>query len=225
MKPFLAFILILGTQLAFAAPIDEQIKSIAKRIANNTQSTERLTQDEKIQVLKALNNADVVLLRVATDTGSSSGVDPWSSNPGPKNPNPTTRSCDKDSPSSYQESYSKIKNLAFSTRGFDYQNPVAHTFAKEWTHNYPCNYADQYIKNARQLVSFAYSTMGYDKVYAVRFAIANTDKFCANYKIADEYFLAFQFAYKGSGLDMNSIEARDYALNKISPYAFSCKNI
>lgn len=233
MKSFLALTLILGSQLVQAAPMDDQIRSLARRVTNNSQMAERLTQDEKIQVLKALNNADVILARVGTDYGNGNGPgrDPWPTNPGPTNPSyppyPTPpMSCERDQTSSYQAAVMKVKNFAYNTSGLNYDSTSAANFAQDWARKNPCSYADLYVKNGTRIKNFAYNTSGlnYNGVDAARFAVENTDRFCSNFNLEQEYSSAFNFAYQPSGLNMNSTDARNYALSRIQPNAFSCRN-
>ena len=234
MKNFLALTMILGCQLAYAAPMDEQIRSLARRITNNSQMAERLSQDEKIQVLKALNNADAILGRVGTDYGNGGrpGRDPWPTNPYPTNPYPTypptypAPACEREQTSVYQSAFTKIKTLAFSPSGFNYDSASATNFAQNWTRNNPCSYADLYVKNANLLRQFAYSTSGldYSSVDSANFAIQNTDKFCSNFPLQQEFTAAYNFAYSRNGMDMSSADAKVYALEQVKFNAFSCRN-
>ncbi|MEA9355635.1 hypothetical protein SHI21_05470 [Bacteriovorax sp. PP10] len=235
MKSFLALTLILGSQLVQAAPMDDQIRSLARRVTNNSQMAERLTQDEKIQVLKALNNADVILARVGTDYGNNGpgpgpGRDPWPSQPGPSYPPyppyPSTVSCEREPTSVFQAAFVKVKNFAYSGNGLNYDGVSATNFAQEWARKYPCAYADQYVKNGTRIRTFAYSGNGlnYTGTDATAFTVANIDKFCSNYNLEQEFSAAYTFAYSGTGLNMNGTDARNYALNRVQSNAFTCRN-
>lgn len=234
MKSFLALTLILGSQLVLAAPMDDQIRSLARRVTNNSQMAERLTQDEKIQVLKALNNADVILSRVGTDNGNNGpGRDPWPTQPGPTNPSyppyppyPTVVNCEREQTSVFQDAVMKVKNFAYNSNGLNYDSVSSANFAQDWARKNPCSYADQYVRNGIRIKAFAYNSDGlnYSSADASRFTVENVDRFCANFNLEQEYRLAYSFAYNSSGLNMSSTDARNYALNRIQPNAFTCRN-
>lgn len=237
MKFFLTLTMILGSQFVHAEPMDDQIRSLARRITNNSQMAERLSQDEKVRVLKALNNADTILGRVGTDYGNGGpGRDPWPTpapNPNPypyPNPNPyptyPAPACEREQASVYQSAFSKIKTLAYAPSGFNYDSASATAFAQNWTRNNPCSYVDQYVKNANLLRQFAYSPSGldYSSASAANFAIQNADKLCTNYPLQQEFTAAYNFAYSRNGLDMSSIDAKVYALEQVKFNAFSCRN-
>lgn len=212
MKSFLTLAFLLGAQLVQAAPIENQIRSLARRINNNSEMAERLSQDEKIQVLKGLNNIDSILARVGNSRPDRA--------PRPR------RSCENDSTTNYQSSFLKIKNFAYQASGLDYSDASAIAFAKNWLSQNSCERTDEYIKTTLRLKSFAYALNGldYDKEKSVVFALANSDIFCTEYNIEQEFKRNYNFAYSAEGLNMSKIDAQKYAFTFISKEAFSCRN-
>lgn len=228
MKSFLVLTLILGSQLVQAGPMDDQIRSLARRVTNNSQMAERLSPDEKVQVLKALNNADVILARVGTDYGGNGpGRDPWP-NPYPSYPPYPSQqvTCDRDDNSAFQAAFIKVKNAAYSSSGLNYDSVSATAFAQSWASKNPCSYADLYVKNLLRLNTFAYSSSGlnYGSADARKFAIDNADNLCSGYNLEQEYSSAYNFAYSSNGMNMNSVDARNYAIARIRSSAFTCRN-
>lgn len=222
MKTLLFLTTILSSQVLHASISDDQIRSLARRINLNSQSSERLTADEKIIVLKALNNADSILARVADDRR-----DPI---PPPRDPNwprPVPQmTCDREIVSNYQAAFEQIKNFAYSSSGLDYTSASATSFADSWTKNNPCYTAPIFVKEATRLLNFAYSTSGldYTKQASVTFTLDNVDRVCEGARYEEEFTQYYNFAYSRTGLDLSAVEAKKYALDKIqNSGVFSCR--
>lgn len=219
MKALIVLTLALGSQLLHADTTDDRIRSLARSINENSRSSHRLTMDEKAQVLKALNNADIILARVAEPDNR------WPvPGPGPR-PLPP-RACQQEDSASMQTAFRKIKDLAYLGSGLNMSSEGAIAFAQQWLNRFPCSAADRYATDLIRLKNFAYlgSGLNMSSENANNFALNNVERLCAGYPLEKEFTTAYNFAYLGSGLNMSSENARKYALDRVQLSAFSCRN-
>lgn len=174
------------------------------------ENVQRMPQRDLLQAQKLLEKVDEVVLGRST---------------GPQIPQ--VRGCALENVNSFQQTFVRIKNFAFSGTGLNYNSNDATDFADRWTSRYPCSYADHYMAVFMRLKSFAFSGAGlnYDSKDAVQFALANVDSFCSDMQLEQLFKQHYNFAFSGTGLNMDSNEARAYAYNKIRGTVFSCSNI
>jgi hypothetical protein len=220
MKILFVLALTLGSQLLQADTTDDRIRSLVRNINDNSRSSYRLTIDEKIQVLKALKNADSILARVA-----ELDQRPW---PIPGQwPRPLPqRVCQQEDTTIMQSAFRKIKDIAYSGAGLNMSNDGAVTFAQQWINRFPCAAADQYVRDLSRIRNFAYSGAGLNMSIeeASIFAKNNVEILCAGYPLEKEFSNAYNFAYSSNGMNMSAESARKYAMDRVQLSAFSCRN-
>lgn len=209
MKAFLTLTLILGSQLVFADSIDIQIRDLARKINLSARASNRLSVDEKIQVLKALNNADSVLERVAGDR------------PGPR-PRPLT--CENEGGANYYDAIKKVKEVAYSSSGLNLGSSDAEKYATGWATRNSCSETDKLVSDIKVIKAIAYSSAGLNlsSSEASAYAADNAEKVCPNADIDKTIREARSFAYSPSGLNMSSSDASRYAAEQAQRTVFAC---
>ncbi len=158
------------------------------------------------------------------------------SDPGPRpqpqpqpqpRPRPRQRQvCAQEDAGTFQSTFVRIREMAYSSTGLNYLNNDAIQFATEWTNNNPCFKADEYIQTITRLKMFAYSSTGLNYLAspATSFALEKEAIFCSHYPLETEFTRHYTFAYSATGLNMLATPARLYAMQQIEREAFSCNN-
>ena len=133
--------------------------------------------------------------------------------------------CEGDAVEKFQAAFVKVRDMAYSSNGLNYNSTSAKTFALEWAKGHACEDADQYVESIKRLYQFSYASTGlnYNSTGAKTFALDKVEQFCANFDIEQKFKMNYDFAYSSTGLNMNSTGARAYALEKIEKDAFRCR--
>lgn len=219
MKFLLTVALLLGSHVLKADTLDDQIYSLSRKISTNVYSSNRLTADEKMQVVKALNNASYLLERVGGNNGGGRPDYPSYPSYPPSRP----LACDQEP--AFQETFVRVKAFAYSTTGLNLTSEGATQYALEWTKQYSCAQAPRFIENFSRVKRFAYATSGLNltDAGATDFAKAYAQSLCQGYELESEFQRAYQFAYSSGGLNMTSSAATEYAKKQVMQNAFSCR--
>jgi hypothetical protein len=127
----------------------------------------------------------------------------------------------------FQTTFTRVRELAFSTSGLNYASGDVIRFVTDWTNNNPCAIADEFIRNILRLKSFVFATtdLNYASTDATRFALEKEPSFCSEYPVESEFGRHFSFAFSTSGMNMSGTDARRYALRQIEREAFFCSNL
>lgn len=212
MKILATFVLVFGMHSVYANSIESNINVLANRINSRVYSAYKLSQDEKISLVKALNNADAILARVADDTSE------------PTNPTPPGRACYAAPIAELSKAYELVKNFAYSVAGLNMNTSQAEVYAREWTKIYSCVKANTIAADYKIVRDFAYAVSGLNMntVDATTYAGARVSRLCPNISLQTEFKTAYDFAYSIGGLNMNSTDARNYSKARLEDVAFSC---
>lgn len=112
----------------------------------------------------------------------------------------------------------QIEYVARDTFGMMSYN--SKSFAGTWIDNYPCEFAQEYISNAKALRIAARDYLGMMSFDSRAYAKENADKLCPN---VDIITLARKYFTVGKARGMMSFEAKKFAETKIKEYGFlSC---
>lgn len=215
MKTALGLFFILSSQIVYGQSIESNINLLARKINTRAQYAHKLSQDEKIQLVKALNNADAILSRVAED---------GSNNP-PPIPGQHGRSCDSESISEMTKATAIVKNFAYSSSGLNMYSREAEAYAIEWAKQAPCSKAQTIEQDFRKVYEVAYSVsyMNMSSSEAIAYSKERLPAVCSGVNILSEYKQSYDYAYSVSGLNMNSTNAKNYAKDRLDKIAFSCR--
>lgn len=203
-------------------PIEMKVRRMSKKLSRMVQN--QAGSMSRYQ-LKELKIALKVAIAVVKNNGGGGGFPPAPPHP-PKPPFPPTGgyTCSTAPFDISSQTFKKIKQFAYSSSGLNKTSSGAMAYAEGWMQQYPCNYANSFIKKYKKVYQFAYSSNGLNKTSsgAQKFSLKNMDKLCENYPLKSEFRKYYQFAYSSSGLNMTSSRATEYAYNKVVPNAFSC---
>lgn len=183
-----------------------------------TQNAQSLSESELVQVTYNLRQAKKLL----------KGDDVRPNYPGPiDNGRPGTygqRVCSAENTYTYQETFQRIKQFAYSSTGLNLSSQESINYALDWSTKYPCAVAETFISRFVLLKNFAYSSTGlnYSSLEAKDYALAKLHFLCPGVDIASEYRKHYEFAYSSRGLNYSSLQARDYAQPRAERVALTC---
>lgn len=216
MKCLIALFITIGSNSAYSQSIEADINLLARKISIRAQLANKLSQDEKILLVKALNSADSILSRVA-EGGSEI--------PGPgTSPGVYVRSCENESMSELKKALEIVKNFAYSSSGPNMYSSEAEIYAREWVKKAPCSKAHTIEQDYKKIYEIAYSGsyMNMSSKDATAYTLKRLPGVCQNTDVVSEFKQSYEYAFSISGLNLSGKNATQYASERIEKIAFNC---